>query len=407
MDRVSEFEHLRFGMFIHFGLYSQAEKGEWAWLLNQDIRKDYDRLFEQFNPVNLDWHDIVSMAKQAGCKYIVLTTRHHEGFSLYDTRGLSDYDVMHTPYGHDIVKDYVTECRKQGIVPFLYHTTLDWQNPDFKENFPKYQQYLRDSVKVLCQNYGRLGGFWFDGNWSRADADWEEDALYQMIRQYQPEAILTNNSGLQGRGIRGNGLLDTVTFEQGHLDEKNEAETGRHVAMEACETMNHNWGAAEYDLDYRTPRDLIEMLNRCRKTQANYLLNIGLNGDGSVPIMSRALLHQLGVWTNYAKDSFYDGTMSKLKGTDGVYALDHEGYTDVYCPQIGLADINNPIIKSDSFEPNVVLKGPHRTVASIRWLDNSEALEFKEDSGHIGFYATQFPYGVDLVVRIARITWKA
>ena len=271
MDRVENFEKLRFGMFIHFGLFSIPEKGEWTWLLNHEVRQNYDQLYHQFNPEKLDWNNIVGMAKNAGCKYITLTTRHHDGFSLYDTCGLNDYDVMHTPYGRDIVREFVEECRKQDIVPFLYHTTLDWQNPDFKTDFPKYQQYLRDSLKILCENYGKIGGFWFDGNWSVKDADWEEDKLYGMIRELQPDAILINNSGLKGRGKRGNQQLDTLTFEQGNIDDNGVRDQGRHLAMEACQTMNRHWGAAQRDLDYKTPRQLIEMLNRCRSMNANYL----------------------------------------------------------------------------------------------------------------------------------------
>lgn len=406
MDRVANFESMRFGMFIHFGLFSMADQGEWTWLMDPKERENYPHRFQTFNPVNLNWHEIVGMAKKAGCRYITLTTRHHDGFSLYDTRGLNDYDVMHTPYQRDIVKEFIEECRRQEITPFLYHTTLDWQNPLFEKDFPAYQKYLRDSLEILCRNYGDIGGFWFDGNWSKRGADWEEDALYSMIRKYQPNAILINNTGLSKRGERGNPYLDTLTFEQGEVNDTGIRDNGRHLAMEACQTMNHHWGAAENDLDYKTPRALIEMLNTCRKQNANYLLNIGLKGDGSVPIMSQALLHEVGIWTAMASDSFYTGTLSSLKGENGVYALDTDSYTDLYCPGIPLLGVKNVVEETADFQSNMELDGAEKEAASIHWLDSGEELKFVQEGSRIHLNATGFPYGRDLIVRIARIEWK-
>lgn len=406
MDRVANFESMRFGMFIHFGLFSMADQGEWTWLMDPKERENYPHRFQTFNPVNLNWHEIVGMAKKAGCRYITLTTRHHDGFSLYDTRGLNNYDVMHTPYQRDIVKEFIEECRRQEITPFLYHTTLDWQNPLFEKDFPAYQKYLRDSLEILCRNYGDIGGFWFDGNWSKRGADWEEDALYSMIRKYQPNAILINNTGLSKRGERGNPYLDTLTFEQGEVNDTGIRDNGRHLAMEACQTMNHHWGAAENDLDYKTPRALIEMLNTCRKQNANYLLNIGLKGDGSVPIMSQALLHEVGIWTAMASDSFYTGTLSSLKGENGVYSLDTDSYTDLYCPGIPLLGVKNVVEETADFQSNMELDGAEKEAASIHWLDSGEELKFVQEGSRIHLNATGFPYGRDLIVRIARIEWK-
>lgn len=406
MDRVSRFEEQRFGMFIHFGLFSIADQGEWTWLMDLKERENYQKRFEEFNPSRLNWKDIVGMAKNAGCRYITLTTRHHDGFSLYDTRGLNDYDVMHTPYHSDIVKEFVDECRRQDILPFLYHTTLDWQNELFENDFPAYQKYLRASLEILCKNYGEIGGFWFDGNWSKRGADWEEDALYSMIRKYQPNAILINNTGLSKRGERGNSYLDTLTFEQGEVTDNGSRDQGRHLAMEACQTMNHHWGAAENDLDYKAPRTFIEMLNTCRKQNANYLLNIGLRGDGSVPIMSQAILHEIGIWTHMASSSFYDGTLSTLHGENGVYALDTSNYTDLYCPGIPLLGVKNVVEENDDFQSNMELNGATKKVKSIHWVDSGEELQYIQDGEKIHLRATGFPYGRDFIVRIARIEWE-
>ncbi|MEE3488810.1 MAG: alpha-L-fucosidase [Bulleidia sp.] len=406
MDRVQRFESLRFGMFIHFGLYSQASEGEWAFHENTRVHAEYEKLFHSFNPVNLDFDFIVKMAKNAGCRYIVLTARHHDGFSLYDTRGLNDYDVMHTPYGKDIVKAFVAACRKYDILPFFYHTTLDWQNPDFQNDFPRYQQYLRDSVKILCTEYGEVGGFWFDGNWSGNDVDWEEDALYSMIRRYQPDAIITNNSGLDARGARGNKYLDTMTFEQGHLQDDGTRDKGRHLALETCQTMNHHWGASHLDLDYHPMRFFIEELNECRRNNANYLLNIEPEGDGSIPLMCQAVLHELGTWMNMYKETFYEGTISSIIGDSDTYVLDGNGCSDIYCRHVKQLGVEHVVEEETSKDNLHVLKNVPHKVKRIFWIDNDEDLPFHQEGTTVSFHALGFPYGRNLVVRAARMLYE-
>ena len=180
---IKEFEKLGLGMFVHFGLYSVLGKGEWAKKILNIADEDYEVIAEQFSP-KADWaKDLVRTAKLAGCKYITLTTRHHDGFSLYDTCGLSDYDTVHTKCGRDLVKEFVEECRKEDIIPFFYHTLLDWREESYQNDFSKYLEYLRASIEILCKNYGKIGGLWFDGMWDKKEADWEEDKIYSLIRK--------------------------------------------------------------------------------------------------------------------------------------------------------------------------------------------------------------------------------
>ena len=156
---------------------------------------EYRKLQESFAGENFDAEKIARLAAETGMKYAVLTTRHHGGFSLYDTKGLNSFDSIHSPAGRDFTREFAEACRAEGIKPFFYHTTLDWMEEDFEKDFDRYLEYLRQSVEILCTEYGEIGGFWFDGNWSRPDADWKLDELYGMIRRLQPNALIINNTG--------------------------------------------------------------------------------------------------------------------------------------------------------------------------------------------------------------------
>ena len=275
LPRVARFERMAYGMFIHWGLYSQLGRGEWVMNREKISKEEYKKLRDTFTAKDFDGRKIARIARQAGMKYITLTSRHHDGFSLYDTRGLTDHDVMHTPAGRDLIKDFTDGCRAEGIVPFLYHTTLDWWQESFNNDFDAYLDYLNKSVEILCTNYGPIGGLWFDGNWSKKDADWKEDRLYATIRKHQPEAIIVNNTGLHQRGKVGNPEIDSVTFEQGRPTPRDQRGMPKYVAGEMCQTMNRHWGLGKNDFAYMGPPQIIENLCACRKVGANYLLNVG------------------------------------------------------------------------------------------------------------------------------------
>ncbi|MCX7869806.1 MAG: alpha-L-fucosidase, partial [Terrimicrobiaceae bacterium] len=165
LPRIAAFENLAFGMFLHYGLYSLLGKGEWI----QDFAKipveEYARLAGRFTAEHFDGRAIAKLCRQAGMRYACLTTRHHEGFSLYDTRGLNDFDAPHSAARRDLVADFVEGCREEGVIPFFYHTTLDWRWDTIRcddKRFEEYLDYLRASVEILCSQYGPVGGFWFD-----------------------------------------------------------------------------------------------------------------------------------------------------------------------------------------------------------------------------------------------------
>jgi alpha-L-fucosidase len=239
-------------------------------------------------------------------KYITLTTRHHEGFSLYDTKGLCDFDAPHSAAKRDLVAEFADACRSEGIVPFFYHTTLDWYQESFENNFDEYLDYLNKSVEILCRNYGKIGGLWFDGNWSKPDADWKEDELYATIRKYQPEAMIINNTGLSNRGEPGNIEIDSVTFERGRPTKMNRKGMKKYFAAEMCQTINEHWGIGANDFCYMSPKEIIENLTACRRVGANFLLNVGPTATGEIPGYECEALLRVGGWVKKYADIIYD-----------------------------------------------------------------------------------------------------
>lgn len=405
--RIAEFENFGFGMFIHWGIYSQLGMGEWVMNIAQIPKDEYMKLADSFTASKYDARKWVKLAKAAGMKYMTLTTRHHDGFSLYDTCGLSDYDAPHYLNGRDLVREFVDAANEEGIVPFFYHTTLDWYKESFNDDFKSYLQYLRDSVEVLCSNYGKIGGMWFDGNWSKpAGTDWEEDKLYEVIRRHQPDAIIVNNTGLSARGEVGNLQLDSVTFEQGRPTPMNREGHKKYVAAEMCHTMNDHWGYGSCDLHYKSLPELIETLCSCRKVGANYLLNVGPDGAGEIVIMQEALLRGLGDWINECGGCIYKGKPSKIHAVEKKnFALEADGKAYLFIHDMCVLGDANVTVDGDGLGPKNFdrVKGK---VKSVKWTDNGEELEFTQDSEHLTLNATGFPYGKNFVVRVAEVTFE-
>lgn len=392
LQYIANFEKLGMGLFVHFGLYSIVGKGEWYKAAHGVDMKEYMPLINKFK-IKKTWaKELVSTAKKAGAKYITITTRHHDGFSLFDTCGLNDFDVMHSPTGRDLMREFVDECNAAGIVPFFYHTLLDWYHPDYNTNFPKYLEYLRKSIEILCTNYGKIGGFWFDGMWDKPNEDWEEDALYGVIRKYQPEAMIINNTGLSAHGKTGHKEIDSVTFERGKPTFVDCSE--KYVAGEMCQVLNDHWGYAKEDLNYKSLGSLVEDLVNCRRYNCNFLLNTGLMGNGGVRPLDKAILEEIGNWIKVNKKVIYNWQSCDVEAENAFCVTDGKYYYAV-CKDVVMAS-----------DPNVALAGVVKTVKILSdkkvknavWLDSGERFKVKKNE----FVAKPFVYGVSRYVRVAR-----
>ena len=403
---IQAFEQLGFGMFVHYGLYSQLNHGEWIFNQMPDMpMSEYQKLSNTFSPISAA--DIVATGRAAGCKYICLTTRHHEGFSLYDTRGLSDFDAIHTPYGKDFIAEFVDECRRADIIPFFYHTTLDWHHPDFENNFDRYLDYLRDSVAILCTHYGKIGGLWFDGNWSKPNEDWQEDRLYRLIRTLQPEAMIINNTGLHARGARGNPEIDSVTYERGMAEPINHRGMKKYIAGEMCQTLCDHWGIAD-DINFKSVRQLIEELCLCRKVGANYLLNIGPAPDASVPIMQRAIMETIGQWMRVYGEAIYNGRPYRIYPDRKDFILQ-----DVKDPKklylfrfdLDMRGSSNVALNAACSLDSSFSSIPEQ-ISSVAWMDNGENMRFNQTGDVLTVDFIPYHYGQNYCVRVAEIKLK-
>ncbi len=389
---VREFEKLGFGLFVHFGLYSIVGKGEWhlGWDSKVDAEK-YQRLTEKFN-VKSDWaRKLVKTAKATGCRYITLTTRHHDGFSLFDTRGLSEYDAPHSACGRDLIQEFVEACNEGGVVPFFYHTLLDWHKKEYESDFSAYIDYLVASVEILCKNYGKIGGFWFDGMWHKPNADWQEDRLYGTIRKYQPNAMIINNTGLSALGKVGHYEIDSVTFERGKpcfVDNSDKYRAG-----EMCQVLNDHWGYTKNDCNYKSVKELIENLVDCRKYNCNFLLNTGLKGNGYVNETDRTLLTELGKWVKRNKGFIYGAKASSATATNAD-VLEGEGCLYAVIKDVLMGGDPNVSNGVDGRQVCVDAK-----IKSATWLDNGRKIKIKNGT----FAVEPFAYGESLCVRVAKL----
>ena len=330
-DRMGWWREARFGMFIHWGLYSVLE-GSWGgrddyaeWIRNNAHIPigEYDKLVGRFDPTRFDADKWAAMAHDAGMKYVTITTKHHDGFCLFDSK-LTDFCVRSTPFRRDIMRELSTAVRRQGLVQCWYHSIMDWHHPDYLPRrdweaatrpvdgarFSRYVRYLNGQVGELLRNYGDIGVMWFDGNW---EGTWTHElgqALYDHCRALQPKVIVNNR-------VEGWSPVK-VTHEIGDFrtPEQEVPATGwPGVDWESCITMNHNWGYNAKDKDFKSTAQLIGLLTETASKGGNLLLNIGPRPDGTFPDESVERLAGIGKWMAVNGGAIHGSTASPFADT--------------------------------------------------------------------------------------------
>lgn len=340
----------RFGMFIHFGLYSLPARHEWIKSMEKISEEKYDKYFSQFNPDLLDAKAWAKKCKDAGMKYAVLTTKHHEGFCLFDSK-YTDYKVTNTPYGKDIVREYVDAFRAEGIKIGFYYSLIDWHHPDFPidvihprrddvngaeldkgRDVKKYAEYMRNQVTELLTNYGKIDVLWFDFTYAEPDPvqmlafdkknpppdpnkkpwmqsnggkskdDWEAEKLMALIRSLAPDIVLNNRLDLEG---------DTVTPEQAQPTEWMKDENGELLTWEVCHTFSGSWGYFRDETTWKSPKTLIEILCRTVAFGGNLLMNVGPTSRGVFDYRADNALEVYAKWMRLNSRSIYGCTMAE------------------------------------------------------------------------------------------------
>ncbi len=315
--RMSWWRESRFGMFIHWGLYSVAA-GEWKgkptpgigeWIMHdlQIPGSEYETLAPQFNPVKFDADRWVKMAADAGVRYIVITTKHHDGFSLFDS-GVSKYDIMDaTPFKRDIMKELSQACAKHGVRMCWYHSIWDWHHADAQSagSYAKYVDVLRAQVTELLTKYGPIGAMWFDGEW---DKNWTNDMgkeLYALCRKLQPWTIVNNRVGKGRQGMAGHTASGDFPGDFGTPEQEIPATGLAGQDWESCMTMNDTWGFKTSDTNWKSPQTLVRMLIETTSKGGNFLLNVGPTPEGLIPQASVERMGEMGRWMKANSRSIY------------------------------------------------------------------------------------------------------
>ncbi len=326
-----EFQDNKFGIFLHWGVYSMLASGEWTMTNNNLNYKEYAKLAEGFYPSKFDAAKWVSDIKASGAKYICITTRHHDGFSMFDSK-YSDYNIVKaSPFKRDILKELADECQKQGIKLHLYYSHIDWGRedavwgrtgqgtgrPNPKGDWKSYYTFMNNQLTELLTNYGKIGAVWFDGWWDQdqnPSFDWQLPEQYEMIHKLQPACLIGNNhhqTPFEGE--------DFQMFERDLPGENASGLSGQaisHLPLETCETMNGMWGYKIADQNYKSTKDLIHYLVKAAGKDANLLMNIGPQPNGEFPETAVNRLHEMGEWMKLYGETIY--------GTRGGMVAPHE-----------------------------------------------------------------------------------
>jgi len=329
--RVQWFTEDRFGMFIHWGLYAIPARGEWVRSQERITVEAYQKYFDEFNPVDFDPKAWARLARQAGMKYAVLTSKHHDGFCLFDS-ALTDYKATNTPAKRDLVREYLDAFRAEGLKVGLYYSLIDWHHPDFPHygdahhpmrdneafkdhtyNFNNYLDYMHGQVRELLTNYGKLDIMWFDFSYGNLSGEaWRATKLLEMMRSLQPWIIIDNRLEVSGQGF-GSLLSGDPNFYSGDFVSPEQIippegifdKNGNRVVWEACITMNNNWGYCQQDCYYKPAPMVIRKLVECVSKGGNLLMNVGPDARGNIPWQSEEILAEVGEWMRLNGESIY------------------------------------------------------------------------------------------------------
>jgi alpha-L-fucosidase len=399
-----QFQDNKFGMFIHWGLSSVLGAGEWVMNNRSITKKNYTRLLQVFNPIHFDAAKWVAAAKSAGMKYIVFITRHHDGFSNWNTK-YSDWKITNTPYGKDVLKMLSDECQKQNMKLGLYYSLLDWYRDDYpyetgrtgkgsgrtaKSNYDSYLQFMKNQLTELLTNYGPIMSIWFDGHWDQTNPegsanmnsriDWKYSELYSLIHKLQPNCLIGNNHHQTP--------FSGEDFQMFEKDIPGQNKTGlsfqtpsAEMPLETCETMNNSWGFNITDNNYKSVKEIIQYIINAAGRNANFLLNIGPMPDGNIQPEFSDTLQAIGKWMSLYGQSFFGTRGNIISPQEWGVVTGKEKFLFVHILKkpatnyIFLPGVNKKITEARLFEGGKKLKFLQQTEGVFIYFD-----DIKEDT---------------------------
>lgn len=303
-EGVRRFREMRFGLSVHWGLYALLGRGEWVMHNERIPIPEYEKLVPQFNPVRFNAEAWADLMVDMGARGFLVTTKHHDGFCMYDT-ALTDYKVTKTPFGRDVIGELAEACHRRGIALHFYYSILDWHHPDYRTNWPAYVAYYQGQVRELCTKYGKLGGILFDGYWPRIEftpeteyfkpgGKWDLAGTYDLIHSLQPDAVIVNNHHILP--LRGE---DYQIWELDLPGENtagfNTTEVGS-LPVASWFNLNRGWAYYAGEQRVRSAEEVIKQMEACWQRQAVYWLNVGPTPEGEILAEEAAVLRQVGAW---------------------------------------------------------------------------------------------------------------
>lgn len=374
----ASFQDAKFGLFIHWGVYSVLGNGEWIMQRQPITKNDYEKIPAFFNPTEFDAKEWVSIAKTAGMKYITITTRHHDGFSMFNTKQ-SDWNIIkRSPYQKDPIKLLADECKLQGIKLVFYYSLLDWYRDDYfprgrsgqfsgrpeKGDWNKYLDFMDAQLTELLTNYGEVAGIWFDGWWDKPTADWRLKQTYDLIHRLQPQCLIGNN---HHKAVKEG--EDFQMFERdlpgANKSGYSEGSIIGYLPLETCETMNKSWGFAINDDKYKSTKELIHYLVKAAGNNANLLLNVGPMPNGKIQPEFVDTLQKVGSWMEKYGETIYGTRGGPITPKSWGVTTQKEGkiFIHLLTPE----------------EKSLLLTGITKKIKNIGVFGTTDKLKFKQD----------------------------
>lgn len=398
-----EFADSKFGIFLHWGLYSTFAQGEWYLSKGKLSHQEYKKAADAFYPHNFDAKAWVKAIKDAGAKYICFTSRHHEGFSMWDT-DCSKYDIVDaTPFKRDIIKELARECHRQGIKLHLYYSHVDWSRDDYPGGYstvkvrdrdhieggwPNYYNFMNSQLTELLTRYGKIGAIWFDGVWDHKKAkepfNWQLEEQYRLIHKLQPDCLIGNNHHLTP--FEGE---DFQIFERDLPGENKAGLSGQAVSrlpLETCQTMNKSWGYKVSDQNYKSTKTLIRYLVSTSGKGANLLLNVGPQPNGELPAAALVRLKEMGEWLRANGETIYATTAGDIPQQEWGVTTRKGNRLFVHIFDLKSQELHLPLSCK---------------VSKAFAYDSKQAVKFvKSKEGGITLKFDEVPSGIDYIVEL-------